>query len=84
LIQTATQRYRLSDIEEATNGFERQIGSGGSGNVYYGKLPDGREIAAKILKNHEQSVGDFTNEVCFSEFIRFSSIYTVYIFRSTN
>lgn len=65
MIQAATGRYTLSDIEEATNGFERQIGSGGSANVYYGKLADGREIAAKHLMNTEHSGSDFTNEVSF-------------------
>jgi hypothetical protein len=63
LIQAATGRYTLSDIEEATNGFERQIGSGGTADVYYGKLPDGREIAAKSLGNPQESVSDFMNEV---------------------
>ncbi|KAK6160322.1 hypothetical protein DH2020_003703 [Rehmannia glutinosa] len=39
----------LSDLEEATNGFSKQIGKGSFGPVYYGKMKDGKEIAVKTM-----------------------------------
>lgn len=39
----------LSDLEEATKNFAKQIGRGSFGPVYYGKMPDGKEIAVKIM-----------------------------------
>ncbi|VAH70487.1 unnamed protein product [Triticum turgidum subsp. durum] len=56
--------FRLCDLEEATKNFENRIGSGGFGIVYYGKLPDGREIAVKVPTNDSyQGKKQFTNEV---------------------
>ncbi|XP_047057225.1 probable LRR receptor-like serine/threonine-protein kinase At1g67720 [Lolium rigidum] len=61
---SATARFTLSDIEDATNNFERILGSGGSAKVYHGKLRDGREIAAKVLiSNSDKSIKDFLNEI---------------------
>lgn len=62
--QAGPTRYTQSEIEIATNGFERSVGSGGTANVYYGKLADDTEIAVKRL-NSRQSVSNFTNEVSF-------------------
>ncbi|RVW47796.1 putative LRR receptor-like serine/threonine-protein kinase [Vitis vinifera] len=39
----------LSELEEATKNFSKQIGRGSFGPVYYGKMPDGKEIAVKIM-----------------------------------
>jgi hypothetical protein len=47
----SAHRCALSEIEDATNKFERRIGSGGFGIVYYGKLTEGREIAVKLITN---------------------------------
>ncbi|PIN18484.1 Serine/threonine protein kinase [Handroanthus impetiginosus] len=56
--------FTLSEIEDATNNFEREIGSGGFGVVYYGRLKDGKEIAVKILANDSsQGQREFSNEV---------------------
>ncbi|GFP83743.1 probable LRR receptor-like serine/threonine-protein kinase at1g67720 [Phtheirospermum japonicum] len=60
----AAHYFPLSEIEDATNKFERKIGSGGFGVVYYGRLKDGREIAVKILTNDSfQGKREFSNEV---------------------
>lgn len=57
-------RYTLSEIEDATGKFERRIGSGGFGIVYYGKMVDGKEIAVKVLTNDSyQGIREFLNEV---------------------
>ncbi|XP_039161382.1 probable LRR receptor-like serine/threonine-protein kinase At1g67720 [Eucalyptus grandis] len=60
----AAHCFMLSEIEEATNKFEKKIGSGGFGDVFYGKLKDGREIAVKVLTNDSyQGKREFLNEV---------------------
>ncbi|KAF8706950.1 hypothetical protein HU200_030558 [Digitaria exilis] len=60
----SAHRFSLSEIEDATDKFERRIGSGGFGIVYYGKLTDGREIAVKLLTNDSyQGIREFLNEV---------------------
>ncbi|KAK9154147.1 hypothetical protein Sjap_001627 [Stephania japonica] len=59
-----THRLSLSDIEDATRNFERRIGSGGFGVVYYGMMKDGKEIAVKVLTNNSyQGKREFSNEV---------------------
>ncbi|KAL9331937.1 hypothetical protein ACSQ67_001547 [Phaseolus vulgaris] len=56
--------FSFSEIENATNNFEKKIGAGGFGVVYYGKLKDGKEIAVKVLtSNSYQGKREFSNEV---------------------
>jgi hypothetical protein len=49
----------------ASENFKTQIGKGGFGPVFYGKLVDGQEVAIKVLesKSHQGST-EFFNEVC--------------------
>lgn len=62
----AAHCFTLSEIEDATRQFERKIGSGGFGIVYYGKTNDGKEIAVKVLtSNSYQGKREFSNEVGF-------------------
>ncbi|XP_078430483.1 leucine-rich repeat protein kinase family protein isoform X2 [Wolffia australiana] len=59
-----TNCFSLTELEEATGKFDRVIGSGGYGVVYYGKLQDGQEIAVKVLINDSyQGTREFSNEV---------------------
>lgn len=59
----SAQCFTLSDLVDATKDFEKKVGSGGFGIVYYGKLKDGREIAAKLLINNSfQGKREFSNE----------------------
>jgi len=60
----AAHCFTLSEIEDATRQFERKIGSGGFGVVYYGQTNDGKEIAVKVLtSNSYQGKREFSNEV---------------------
>ncbi|BAT85682.1 hypothetical protein VIGAN_04325400 [Vigna angularis var. angularis] len=60
----AAHCFSFSEIENATNNFEKKIGAGGFGVVYYGKLKDGKEIAVKVLtSNSYQGKREFSNEV---------------------
>lgn len=58
------QCFTLYEMEEATKKFEKRIGSGGFGIVYYGKTREGKEIAVKVLGNNScQGKREFENEV---------------------
>ncbi|GLT47907.1 hypothetical protein SLA2020_215610 [Shorea laevis] len=60
----AAHCFAFSEIEDATSNFEKKIGFGGFGVVYYGKLKDGKEIAVKVLNNNSfQGKREFINEV---------------------
>ncbi|KAK6942860.1 Protein kinase domain [Dillenia turbinata] len=60
----AAHCFTFSEIEDATKKFEKKIGSGGFGVVYYGRLKDGREVAVKVLTNDSyQGKREFSNEV---------------------
>ncbi|XP_076894399.1 LEAF RUST 10 DISEASE-RESISTANCE LOCUS RECEPTOR-LIKE PROTEIN KINASE-like 1.3 [Bidens hawaiensis] len=61
-----THIFTKAELEAATDGFHdsRELGDGGFGTVYYGKLVDGREVAVKRLyQNSIKQVEQFMNEV---------------------
>ncbi|KAJ0844345.1 putative protein kinase RLK-Pelle-WAK-LRK10L-1 family [Helianthus annuus] len=58
--------FSYKELEDATQNFDpsRELGDGGFGAVYYGKLKDGREVAVKKLHEHNYNrVRQFRNEV---------------------
>uniref|UniRef100_A0A5B6YZB9 non-specific serine/threonine protein kinase n=1 Tax=Davidia involucrata TaxID=16924 RepID=A0A5B6YZB9_DAVIN len=60
------QVFSYTELEEATDNFNpsRELGEGGFGTVYYGKLHDGRIVAVKRLyENNFKRVEQFMNEV---------------------
>ncbi|CAL5445194.1 unnamed protein product [Camellia sinensis] len=58
------QRYTDSGIKKVTNSFQDKLGKGGYGDVYKGKLLDGRLVAVKLLNETKGSNGEeFINEV---------------------
>ncbi|KAL2323296.1 hypothetical protein Fmac_027675 [Flemingia macrophylla] len=60
----AAHCFSFSEIVNSTNNFDKEIGSGGFGVVYYGKLKDGNEIAVKVLTSKSyQGKREFSNEV---------------------
>ncbi|XP_020571676.1 probable LRR receptor-like serine/threonine-protein kinase At1g67720 [Phalaenopsis equestris] len=73
----SAHRYDLSEIEDATANFQKKIGSGGFGVVYYGKLKDGKEIAVKVLTNESyQGIREFLNEVTLLSRIHHRNLVT--------
>lgn len=57
------KRFSFSEIKNATNDFTDKIGKGGFGDVYKGKLSDGRVVAVKCLKNVKGGDAEFWAEV---------------------
>ncbi|GJU91491.1 probable LRR receptor-like serine/threonine-protein kinase [Tanacetum coccineum] len=76
------QCFTLSEIIFATKNFEKKIGSGGFGTVFYGKLNDGKEIAVKLLgnSNTQQGKKEFANEVSLLSRIHHRNLVQFYGF----
>lgn len=57
--------FKYPELLSATSGFlpENMIGKGGSSRVYRGCLPDGKELAVKILKPSEDVLKEFVLEI---------------------
>ncbi|KAK7368532.1 hypothetical protein VNO80_10559 [Phaseolus coccineus] len=57
--------FTYSELEEATNFFDpnRELGDGGFGKVYFGKLQDGRLVAVKRMYENSLKIEQFVNEV---------------------
>ncbi|KAK9676222.1 hypothetical protein RND81_11G062600 [Saponaria officinalis] len=73
--------FYYKELEEATHNFDqtRELGGGGYGTVYYGKLKDGREVAVKRL--YEKSfkrVEQFMNEVQILTCLRHQNLVSLY------
>lgn len=57
--------FSYQELLEATSNFmpENMVGKGGSSHVYKGCLPDGKELAVKIVKPTENAVKEFVQEI---------------------
>ncbi|XVE75229.1 hypothetical protein DITRI_Ditri12bG0078900 [Diplodiscus trichospermus] len=73
--------FSYSELVEATNNFdyEKEVGDGGFGTVYYGKLRDGREVAIKRLYQHNlRRFQQFSNEVEILTRLRHKNLVSLY------
>ncbi|KAL6618843.1 hypothetical protein ACP70R_033982 [Stipagrostis hirtigluma subsp. patula] len=57
------KRYTYLEVKKMTKSFAHKLGRGGFGTVYKGNLPNGRDIAVKLLKNSKDDGQEFMNEV---------------------
>ncbi|XP_073007837.1 LEAF RUST 10 DISEASE-RESISTANCEUS RECEPTOR-LIKE PROTEIN KINASE-like 1.1 [Typha latifolia] len=76
-----TRLFFYPELEEATDGFHasRELGEGGFGAVYKGKLRDGRTVAVKRLyENNYKRVEQFMNEVEILSRLRHQSLVSLY------
>jgi len=59
-----SRAFILDGLKVATKDFSKKIGQGGFGSVFFGKLPEGKEIAVKVLSLFsKQGAQEFLNEV---------------------
>ncbi|XWS37634.1 hypothetical protein CRYUN_Cryun19dG0061600 [Craigia yunnanensis] len=73
--------FTSKELEEATNNFDsnRELGDGGFGTVYYGKLRDGRAVAVKRLyENNYKRLEQFMNEVEILTRLRHQNLVSLY------
>ncbi|KAJ6793462.1 LEAF RUST 10 DISEASE-RESISTANCE LOCUS RECEPTOR-LIKE PROTEIN KINASE-like 1.2 isoform X1 [Iris pallida] len=76
-----THIFSYEELQEATNGFDasRELGDGGFGTVYKGKLRDGRTVAVKRLyENNYRRLEQFMNEVDILSRLRHQNLVTLY------
>ena len=65
------RQFTYAEVITMTNNFRRAIGKGGFGTVYHGQMPDGTQVAVKMLSlqsvkllSHKcQGSDEFQNEV---------------------
>ncbi|KAL3631352.1 hypothetical protein CASFOL_024336 [Castilleja foliolosa] len=79
--------FSYKELEVATNSFDRskELGSGGYGTVYYGKLRDEREVAIKrLFENSIRRVEQFMNEIKILTCLRHKNLVSLYGCTSTN
>ncbi|CAI9779116.1 unnamed protein product [Fraxinus pennsylvanica] len=73
--------FSYTELEVATNNFDssRELGDGGFGTVYYGKLQDGREVEIKHLYEHNyKRVEQFMNEIKILACLRHWNLVSLY------
>ncbi|XP_021638866.2 LEAF RUST 10 DISEASE-RESISTANCE LOCUS RECEPTOR-LIKE PROTEIN KINASE-like 1.2 isoform X3 [Hevea brasiliensis] len=73
--------FTYAELEEATKNFDsaKELGDGGFGTVYYGKLRDGRAVAVKRLyENNYKRVEQFMNEVEILTRLRHPHLVSLY------
>ncbi|KAJ8567452.1 hypothetical protein K7X08_019660 [Anisodus acutangulus] len=73
--------FSFAELEEATNNFDqsKELGDGGFGVVYYGKLHDGRVVAVKrMYENNFKRVEQFMNEVKILTQLHHKHLVTLY------
>ena len=64
LQNTESRRFTYKELEMFTNKFERSIGQGGFGLVYYGCLEDNTEVAVKMRsESSSHGLDEFFAEV---------------------
>ncbi|MCO5601070.1 hypothetical protein L7F22_055187 [Adiantum nelumboides] len=69
------RQFSLLELNEATNAFNKRIGEGGFGAVYYGILSDGQAIAVKVRSTTSiQGLREFTNELTLLSKIRHTNL----------
>ncbi|CAI0450714.1 unnamed protein product [Linum tenue] len=75
------QVFTYAELEEATNNFHssNELGDGGFGTVYYGKLKDGRTVAVKRLyESNYKRVEQFMNEIEILTRLRHPNLVSLY------
>uniref|UniRef100_M4CQP5 Protein kinase domain-containing protein n=2 Tax=Brassica campestris TaxID=3711 RepID=M4CQP5_BRACM len=77
-------KFKLEDLEEATDGFRVQIGKGGSGSVFKGVLKDGSQVAVKRIEGEEKGEREFRSEVAAIASVQHKNLVRLYGYSSVN
>lgn len=65
-LESRNNQFTYSEVVSITNNFEKVIGKGGFGTVYYGCLNDDTEVAVKMLsESSNQGSEQFQAEVSY-------------------
>ncbi|GAA0150504.1 transmembrane signal receptor [Lithospermum erythrorhizon] len=73
--------YSYKELKDATENFNssKELGDGGFGTVYHGKLKDGREVAVKLLHAHNyKRIEHFMNEIRILTSLRHPNLVSLY------
>ncbi|KAJ7269445.1 hypothetical protein O6H91_Y397700 [Diphasiastrum complanatum] len=72
------KRFSWNQMNLATNHFTKELGKGSFGPVYFGRLPNGQEIAVKVRSDESQLGADsFQNEVHLLSRVHHSSLVSL-------
>ncbi|KAK1651704.1 hypothetical protein QYE76_069509 [Lolium multiflorum] len=63
IISSQFRMFSYKELQKATNHFQQELGSGGSGAVYKGVLDDERKVAVKKLNDIIQGDQEFRSEL---------------------
>ncbi|KAK8969791.1 putative serine/threonine-protein kinase [Platanthera guangdongensis] len=78
---SSTHIFSYDELYKATNSFDTamEIGDGGFGTVYRGKLRDGRDVAVKRLyESNIKRVEQFANEIVILSRLRHQNLVSLY------
>ncbi|KAK4744175.1 hypothetical protein SAY87_010487 [Trapa incisa] len=73
--------FHYDELRDATDNFDpqKQLGDGGFGCVYHGRLPDGRAVAVKrLFESNCKRAEQFTNEVEILSRLRHPNLVQLY------
>ncbi|KFK26251.1 hypothetical protein AALP_AA8G222800 [Arabis alpina] len=77
-------KFKLEDLEEATDGFRSLIGKGGSGSIFKGVLRDGSQVAVKRIEGEEKGEREFRSEVAAIASVQHKNLVRLFGYSSAN
>lgn len=80
-MKSKNQGFSRAEVQGITNDFATEIGGGGFGKVYLGRLKDGTQVAVKLLsQTSQQGFDEFQSEVKTINYLCLVLISTISFF----